>query len=312
MTRLVNLGASPPGRFPARVRLGSQVDSFAGEPVASLYQTVPKLRRFFSIRFSRSQVALLLGLGAGFAHSAFVPKTACAAEPYKPGEPRVLADTAVNVLEVADSFDGPDNFDLNIRLTFENSQRWAPIHRETTINQPGLATGGFVADNLNIANYVAETQKLIPEVSVGLLPDLAFTVRLPIILAQTSRLTAPGSGTSNIGTRGIDGEELFSVPFTSPTRSGIENLTIALDLSLMNQWRNPANPTWTIGVEGRFNVSEAMHACNADAAVACAHPSDRNRNGTADAFGTEYDSLAGTNEGTFEGSRSPGVSRGTF
>jgi len=217
-------------------------------------------------------------------------------------------------MQVADAFDGPDDFDLNIRLTFEHSQRWAPIRRETSINQPGLATGGFIADTLNVGSYSSSTQKLIPEVSFGLLPDLALTLKLPVILAHAQSIDSPDGASSNIATRGLDGEQLFPVPFNSPTRSGIENLTVALDLSVMNQWRNPANPTWTIGVEGRFNVSEAMHACNPNAAtgqVDCAHPADRNRNGTADNFGTDYDDLAGQPEGEFQGSRSPGVSRGT-
>jgi hypothetical protein len=237
-----------------------------------------------------------------------------ATEPRRISDPHVFADSAVDVLEVADALDGPDNFDLNIRLTFEHSQRWAPIRRETSINQPGLATGGYIADTLNVGSYSSSTQKLIPEVSIGLLPDLAFTVRMPIILAYSQKVDSPDGGTSNIATRGVDGEQLFSVPFTSPTRSGIENLTLALDLSVMNQWRNPANPTWTIGVEGRFNVSEAMHACNPTPAagqVDCAYPADRNRNGTPDDFGSDYDDLAGSPEGDFQGSRPAGVSRGT-
>jgi hypothetical protein len=304
--------ASTPNAVSLTLPRSLQVDSFTWGPVASAHLAVQKISRWSSCRSSRSNKALVRALvGAGLA---LAPGLAHAAEPYHPSEPRVLSDTAINLLEVADSLDGPDAFDLNIRLTFEHSQRWAPIHRETTINQPGLATGGFIADNLNVANYSSETQRLIPEVSVGLLPDLALTVKLPIILAHSQKLTSSDPSTSNIGTRGADGEQLFSVPFTSPTRSGVENLTVGLDLSLMNQWRNPANPTWTIGVEGRFNVSDPMRACNAaprSGQVECANPADRNRNGRADDFGAEYDDLAGTPEGDFSGGRSAGVSRGT-
>lgn len=238
---------------------------------------------------------------------------AFALEPIRPTEPRIFADSSIDVVQVADSFDGPDMFDLNLSLTFQHSERFAPIRRETTINQPGLATGGFIADSLVVGTYHSTTERLLPEVSIGLLPDLALTVGLPVILAYDQQINDGGGGSSE-ATRGLAGEQLFQVPFTSPTRSGIEALTIALDLGLMNQWRKPHEPNWTIGVIGRFNVSEPMHACNPNAGagqVACAHPSDRNRNGVADALGPGFDDIQDEPEGSFTGSRSPGVSRGT-
>ena len=67
----------------------------------------------------------------------------------------------------------------------------------------------------------------------------------------------------------------------------------------MNQARDSTKPTWLIGIEGRFDVSEPMHACSQgtgalnknsglDPSTAqeqkCAYVSDVNRNGT----GGEY------------------------
>ena len=74
----------------------------------------------------------------------------------------------------------------------------------------------------------------------------------------------------------------------------------------MNQWRDATKPSWTAGVEGRFNVSEPMHACTERPAgdqVGCAHPSDVDRDGVAN-----ENRFEGEN---FSGARDPGVSRGT-
>jgi len=123
---------------------------------------------------------------------------------------------------------------------------------------------------------------------------------------------------------GAPGEQLFSLPFKSPTRSGVEYLAIGLDVAPMNQARDATKPTWVIGIEGRFDVSEPMHACskgrttlNTNSGLAagspqveCANISDINRNGTGN--GTEYPAAVdgGSLEGIFKGSRKPGISRG--
>jgi hypothetical protein len=66
-----------------------------------------------------------------------------------------------------------------------------------------------------------------------------------------------------------------------------------------------------VGFEGRFNVSEPMHACNASppaGQVSCAQQSDIDRDGVRD----DLPAFGGTPlEGNFTGTRSAGVSRGT-
>ncbi len=226
-----------------------------------------------------------------------ISRQAAAVEPLRPSEPRVLADSAINLIQVADSFDGPDAFDLNLSLTFEHTERFTPIRRESQ----------------RLGSYRATMERLVPEVSVGLLPDFALSVGLPVILAYDQKITSDGN-LSPDATEGLPGEQLFQVPFTSPTRSGIEALTIALDLGLMNQWRRPHEPNLTIGIMGSFNISEPMHPCNPGASsgqLHCAHPNDRNRNGRPDPLGPEYNALEGEPEGPFSQGRTPGVSRGT-
>jgi hypothetical protein len=256
----------------------------------------------------------LSGLGL-FLLAALTPSRAFADEPIQPTEPRVLRDTSVDLLNIADAFDDEDDFDLNLRLGFEHEQRSADIHRETSIAQPGLSSGGYTSDALRVGTYHESTERLLPEINIGVLPDLALKVRMPVILANNRSINNQGpAGSSSLATAGLLGEKLFEVPFTSPTRSGIEYLAVGGDLALMNQFRNPSQPTWVIGVEGRFNVSEAMHACNKNpesGEESCAYPADINRNGTNDPLGAAYGNIAGDPEGDFTGGRGPGVSRGT-
>jgi len=233
-----------------------------------------------------------------------VAAPAMADEPRAANEPRLLEETA-GITQIVDAFDDDDLFDLKLSLGYEYSRRTAPIRRETSILAPGLSTGGYVSDALNVADYEESTSRLQTRADVGLYKDIALVLRMPIILSHSRKLSdLDGSSDTNaLNTQGLVGESLFSVPFESPTRSGIEYLAAGFDFGLMNQTRNWTNPTWVFGFEGRFNVSEPMHACNENpepGGVKCAYPSDVNRNGESD----------GDNEGNFSGERDPGVSRG--
>src|SRR6185436_19094168 len=104
-------------------------------------------------------------------------------------------------------------------------------------------------------------------------------------------------------TAGAPGETLFSVPFSSPTRSGLQHIAAGLDFDILNQARDRTKPTWLFGFEGRFSVGTPMHACNAKPAngqVQCADPSDVNRNGKQDGKWDGPDANS---------TRSPGVTR---
>jgi len=239
-------------------------------------------------------------------------------EPRMANEPRMLKEPA-EITQVPDAFDDDDDvFDLHLSLGFESTWASSVIRRESSISQPGLGGGGYVQSNLNVAQYKQTTSRLLTRADIGLYKDVALVFRVPIILSDDRQLSgiAGSEGQQSVTLAGLPGEQLFRVPFKSPTRSGIEYLAVGIDAALMNQMRNSARPTWVIGVEGRFSVSEPMHACNpngsglnqASGQVQCAYPSDLNRNGKSG----EYPNLdAGPLEGNFNGSRSPGVSRGT-
>ncbi|MBX3130696.1 MAG: hypothetical protein KF718_28515 [Polyangiaceae bacterium] len=249
--------------------------------------------------------------------TALVTRLGSASEPPLRGEPTVLREPA-EITQVVDAFDGDDPFDLHFSLGFQQTWKNAKIRRESFIDQPGLTTGGYASDAMNVAKYTERTSRLNTKMSLGLYKDIALSFRLPIILSNTRKLEGlDGSdGVQSIVLAGAPGEQLFSLPFESPKRSGIEYLAVGLDAAIMNQFRDSTKPTWVVGLEGRFSVSEPMRACNASTnglnqpgpQTKCAHPSDMNRNGVSGEF---QDAEGRQLEGSFSGGREEGVSRGT-
>jgi len=254
--------------------------------------------------------AALLTVSPGLLH---------AEEPRKVTEPPTLREAA-EITSVADAFDDGDDFDLHLTLGYQHQWKSGRVLRESNSDIAQLSSGGYTTSNLNVAKYTESTSRLNTKASFGLYKDIALSVRLPVILSHDRKLGAvDGSDTrQSLTLMGTPGEQLFSLPFQSPTRSGIEYLAVGLDVTPLSQVRDATKPTWVIGVEGRFNVSEPMHACGGATGlnqgggqVKCATPADVNRNGKAgdrSVDGADGERLEGTN---FSGSREAGVSRGT-
>jgi hypothetical protein len=245
-----------------------------------------------------------------------------AEEPRKVSEPSVLREPA-EVVQVVDAFDDDDLFDLHLSLGYQSTWNSSKILRESSLTDPGFSDGGYSRANLNVAEYSQRVSRLNTRADIGLYKDIALVVRMPIVLSDDRELKGLDGSQNNqaFALAGAPGEQLFSLPFKSPTRSGIEYLAIGIDATPMNQARDATKPTWLIGIEGRFDVSEPMHACgknlngvNTNSMLSpgtkqqdCAHYSDINRNGV----GGEYPGdTAGVLEGTFKGGRKPGISRG--
>lgn len=236
-------------------------------------------------------------------------------EPRRDTEPRVLSEPA-EFLQIADAFDERDPLDVAISLGFQQVWKRAEIRRETLASR-AARTSQTVTDSLHVAHYREQTSRLNPRVEVGLFRDLSAVLRLPIVLSNRRTLSGFAESTEKreLALTGMPDEQLFSPGFTSPTRSGIELLALGLELGVMNQWRNPNHPTINAGIEGRFSVSEPMHACGASpdglnqgpGQVPCADPEDYNRNGFVD---TTRGPDGAVLEGKFSGSRVPGISRG--
>ncbi|MGO9833812.1 MAG: hypothetical protein ACLP1X_06325 [Polyangiaceae bacterium] len=218
-----------------------------------------------------------------------VARTARADEPVGAREPRLMSETS-EITTVADAFDKDDPFDLNLVLGFQQTWKHASIRRETQLFQPGLATGNFIPATENIATYSSKESTLLVGADVGLYRDLALILRVPVILGWSQSL-GDLNGSAAVAPFLLadpSGGQLFSVPFSSPTRSGVDYIAAGLDWAIYNQQRDDTKPTWVIGIEGRLAVGSPLHACNA----------------TAGYSGVECpDPVTGQN-------RSPGISRG--
>jgi len=210
--------------------------------------------------------------GTFLALSLLVPRAARADEPITAREPRLMQETGENTT-VIDAFDKDDPFDANLLLTFRQQWKSANIRRESALSQAGLSTGGFVASNENVAKYSQSVSTLEIGADIGLFRDLALSFRLPLILADSRELADLDGSTANPQRlQDPSGEQLFSVPFKSPTRSGIDQIGVALNYAILNQQRDGALPTWVIGAESRFAIGPRLHACNDGGAVQCPDP----------------------------------------
>ncbi len=217
---------------------------------------------------------LIFGMGALVALSLGSVRPAHADEPVAAKEPRLLRETGENTT-VIDAFDKDDPFDANILLTLRQSWKHANIRRETGLSQNGLSTGGFTSQNENVATFSQSTTTLEVGGDIGIFRDFALSLRLPLILADSRELSdLDGSSRNPQRLQDPNGEQLFSLPFKSPTRSGVDWFSVGLNLAVFNQQRDDTKPTWVIGAEGRFAIGDRLHACNENAAIKCPDPAN--------------------------------------
>src|SRR3954447_14209708 len=143
-------------------------------------------------------------------------------EPVSAREPRLMQETGENTT-VIDAFDKDDPFDANLLLTLRQSWKSANIRRETSLGQPGLTTGGFTTANENVASYSQSLTVLEIGSDIGIYRDLALSLPLPLIIADARELSdLDGSSRTPQRLQDPNGEQLFSLPFKSPTRSGVD------------------------------------------------------------------------------------------
>ena len=180
--------------------------------------------------------------------------TAQADEPVSALEPRLLNETGENTT-VIDAFDKDDPFDANLLLTFH--QQWKA--REHPPRDVALA-GCPLERRLRLAQR--ERRELQPERDAPSrsAPTSGSSATSRCRSAcRSSSPTRRSSATSTArpgirsGSRTPTGDQLFNVPFKSPTRSGVDWFGVALNYGILNQVRDPSYPTWVIGAESRFS-----------------------------------------------------------
>ena len=206
-------------------------------------------------------------------------------------------------VDVADAFDGEDPFDLNVRVGFRHEQIFGAIQREPgalgVSGDPNRASRNWVT----VAHHNHSRNLLDLALDVGIFRDLAVYARMPIILSDDRSLSAvPGApaGILDADDRINPGDPasppLFSVPFQSPTRSGLDYIAAGFAWSIFNQNRDPSVPTWVLMAEGRFNVGDPLQACRGGATTACRRWSEPNPNEwDHDDLGLDAGETRGTN-----------------
>jgi len=255
----------------------------------------------------------LLALGVAVAAVLLPPNPAAAIEPRSLSEPDVLRDPA-EVTRVVDAWQDGGGMDLHFTLAYQHNWKRATILRETRL--PDVAAGaGERSAVVPVARFSENTSRLNVRAELGLYHDLALILRVPIVLSNSVSLEASGLGAAALDA--APGDPLFTLPFSSPNRSGVEYLGVGVDWGILNQGRDGLSPSLLVGAEGRLSVlSEPMHACGrgaptaaaASAPMRCTYPADINRNGV----GGEYPSELGSLEGALPTEpRRAGVGRGT-
>jgi hypothetical protein len=224
----------------------------------------PRSARWEATRVALKGAGAPLAFALAFAGMTGSASVARAEEPRAPGEPRLLRETA-EATSVVDAFDDGDMFDLHLFLGFEQRFKSSNIRRETALAQPGMSTGGFTATSENVARSSQSQSLLHLGADIGLWKDLALLVRLPIVLSDARSLSDLNGSAANRERRADPaGAELFSVPFNSPTRSGIDYIALGLDYAIFNQQRDDIYPTWVIGIGTRIGLGPPLRACNND------------------------------------------------
>ncbi|MBI5502284.1 MAG: hypothetical protein HY907_18720 [Deltaproteobacteria bacterium] len=169
------------------------------------------------------------------------------------------------VVDVLDAFDGEDPFDLSLSVAYDYSLRRSKITREcrnpTLCNARNVRDDGAYSefvDFIDIARYTQTVHTLDLLLVLGLYHDLQFYTRWPLILSDNRSLDYEAETDHNFVDNIVG--DLFTLPFTSPERSGIDYFTVGLSWAPFNQERDPTEPNWVLNVEGRFGIGELLQA----------------------------------------------------
>jgi hypothetical protein len=172
----------------------------------------------------------------------------------------VLMDEPTSYTDVVDAFDDDDVFDVNIHVGYLRQWELGRLQRE--VNSDAAGDDRSQSLLVDVGNYELQRNGLMFGLDIGVFRDLAIYARLPLILSD-DRTISPRSGL-DASVLEAGGMQLFDLPmagFRSPTRSGVDWMSVGLAWSILNQHRQRWAPTWVVMIEGRFNLGEPMRAC---------------------------------------------------
>lgn len=181
-----------------------------------------------------------------------------------------LMDEPISFTDVIDAFDDDDLFDVNLSVGYERLWEFGTIQRQVPDGSmdPSVADGRMSQHWNDIANYELGRNQLNFGLDVGIFRDFAAYARLPLILSDDRSLSrVGGSDPTDLLGAGAGNPPLFSVPFQSPTRSGVDYMVAGLAWSITNQHRDRYVPTWMVMLEGQFNIGDPMRACGTGAST---------------------------------------------
>jgi hypothetical protein len=168
----------------------------------------------------------------------------------------------------------PKDFDVDVSLAWQHDSSKASIKREL-VQQTGTAVVGDLV-------YHQVRDSMLLRAEVGLVHDLSFFLAGSLVLGDQRGLDfdrsgdcaaavppcletllrdgiLPGTQATNWGldaNHGVPFQPPSGQVFRGPDRSGFEYLGLGLRWAAMNQARDSAKPTWTVGLETRLSVAD--------------------------------------------------------
>lgn len=196
---------------------------------------------------------------------------------------RLMHET-IGYTDVLDARDGQDRFDLNVNLEYARLFDRATVYREREL-------AGGTRGAAKLADSVRQTSQLTLGIDVGLLRDVMVFGRMPLVLSESRELrradgvSAAQAQATLRDPQGGSGAPLFALPFSAPTRAGLDYLALGAAWALTNQMRRSAQPSWVLRFEGRRAVGRTLLACRpSDTGNQCGSqsPEDRDHDGRPD------------------------------
>ena len=170
--------------------------------------------------------------------------------------------TGAQYTEVVDAFDVGDPYDVSVSVQYQYTRSKSEVSREC------LGTD-CVESRINDFIYYEKALEALDLWHIlditgffGIFHDLQLKVELPIILQHTTSIKKHGdidqANLNRIMEDPVTGMPLFTVPFNSTGRSGIDYFATGLEWGILNQARNESWPDWNIWLDGVWGVGKIM------------------------------------------------------
>ncbi len=172
---------------------------------------------------------------------------------------------------VVSGFDEAKRFDFNVTLGWSHDQKRAAVTREFASDAPRPGV-----DLIKDLVYSQVRDVLNARIEIGVLPDVGLHIDLPYVIRDDRDLDfdqREGSACifpGGMGTPTCVNQENSSLVrdgilpgtsgpvFQGPRRSGLESLGVGTSFAVMNQRRDETKPTWTMGIDAKFDVGSTM------------------------------------------------------